>query len=216
MRYRSRITASAFYSSPLPIDLSGGSRSLVLSNRTPPGLSSCRHHLQRRFYPEGGLPDRKQTGWRSAVFREVFQRERHPHIDFEFERICTCCPGKSIRYRPVSFGTKLGGYRISDIRRMLILAQRTICSPSFRVEDLVRIYVKQQNRGFDNKRAVRAMILGDYDRHVDQSSEFIMNVFLTESSRPYSPALLTDLEVLAGIKNKPEPTLPLVMRLFQA
>lgn len=90
-----------------------------------------------------------------------------------------------------------------DIRRMLILAQRTICSPSFRVEDLVRIYVNKQNRGFDNKRAVRAMILGDYDRHVDQSSEFIMNVFLTESSRPYSPALLLSvLEVLAGIKNQ--------------
>jgi hypothetical protein len=90
-----------------------------------------------------------------------------------------------------------------DIRRMLILAQRTICSPSFRVDDLVSVYVNKANRGFDSKRAMRAMILGDYDRHVDQSSEFIMNVFSTESSRPYSPALLLSvLEVLAGVKNQ--------------
>jgi len=90
-----------------------------------------------------------------------------------------------------------------DIRRMLILAQRTICSPSFRVDDLIRVYLNKQNRGFDNKRAVRAMILGDYDRHVDQSSEFIMNVFSTEGGRPYSPALvLSVLEILAGTKNQ--------------
>ena len=78
-----------------------------------------------------------------------------------------------------------------DIRRMLILAQRTICSPAFRVDDLVGVYVNKLNRGFDSKRAVRAMILGDYDRHVDQSSEFVVNVFSTEGSHPYSPALIS-------------------------
>ncbi len=82
------------------------------------------------------------------------------------------------------------------------MAQRTICSPAFRVDDLVGVYVNKLNRGFDSKRAVRAMILGDYDRHVDQSSEFVVNVFSTEGSHPYSPALiLSVLEVLAGIKN---------------
>jgi hypothetical protein len=90
-----------------------------------------------------------------------------------------------------------------DIRRMLILAQRTICSPAFRVDDLIRVYVDKKNRGFDPKRAMRAMILGDYDRHVDRSSEFVMNVFLTEGNRPHSPILvLAILEVLAGIKNQ--------------
>jgi hypothetical protein len=90
-----------------------------------------------------------------------------------------------------------------DIRRMLILAQRTICSPAFRVDDLIRVYVDKMNRGFDPKRAMRAMILGDYDRHVDRSSEFVMNVFLTEGNRPCSPILILSLlEVLAGIKNQ--------------
>jgi hypothetical protein len=90
-----------------------------------------------------------------------------------------------------------------DIRRMMLLAQRTICSPSFRVEDLIKIYVAKQNQGFDPRRAMRALILGDYDRHVDQSSEFVANVFLTDGSRPHSPLLvLSVLELLAGVKRQ--------------
>jgi hypothetical protein len=90
-----------------------------------------------------------------------------------------------------------------DIRRMLLLGQRTICSPSFRVEDLIRAYVAKRNQAFDPRRATRALILGEYDRHVDQSSEFIANVFHTEGSRPYSPLLLLSvLELLAGVKNR--------------
>jgi hypothetical protein len=47
------------------------------------------------------------------------------------------------------------------------------------------------------------MILGEYDRHVDASSEFITNVFLTDGSHPHSPMLfLSILEVLAGLKNQ--------------
>lgn len=89
-----------------------------------------------------------------------------------------------------------------DIRRMMLLGQRTICSPSFRVEDLVRAFVAQRNQAFDPRRATRALILGEYDRHVDQSSDFVTNVFHTEGSRPYSPLLLLSvLELLAGAKN---------------
>jgi hypothetical protein len=90
-----------------------------------------------------------------------------------------------------------------DIRRMMLLGQRTICSPSFRVEDLIKAYVANKNQAFDRRRATRALILGEYDRHVDQSSEFVTNVFHTEASRPYSPLLLLSvLELLAGVKNR--------------
>jgi len=41
------------------------------------------------------------------------------------------------------------------------------------------------------------------DHHVDQSSEFVANVFHTDGSRPYSPLLLLSvLELLAGAKNR--------------
>ena len=90
-----------------------------------------------------------------------------------------------------------------DIRRMMLLGQRTICSPSFRVEDLIKAYVAKRNQAFDSRRAARALILGEYDRHVDQFSEFVTNVFHTEGSKPYSPLLLLSvLETLAGAKNR--------------
>ncbi|MGJ4962668.1 hypothetical protein [Bradyrhizobium sp. HKCCYLRH3061] len=91
-----------------------------------------------------------------------------------------------------------------DIRRMMLLAQRTICSPSFRVEDLIKVYVAKQNQAaFDSRRAIRALILGEYDRHLEQSSEFVSNVFATEGGRPYSPLLvLSILELLSGMRRQ--------------
>ncbi|WP_316168734.1 MULTISPECIES: hypothetical protein [unclassified Bradyrhizobium] len=91
-----------------------------------------------------------------------------------------------------------------DIRRMMLLAQRTICSPSFRVEDLIKVYVAKQNQsGFDFRRAIRALILGEYDRHLDQTSEFVSNVFATDGSHPYSPFLVLSIfELLSGMKRQ--------------
>ena len=76
-----------------------------------------------------------------------------------------------------------------DIRRMLILAQRTICSPTFRVDDLVKIYVDRRGRPFDYRRALRAMIVGEYDRHLNVSNEFVMNLFWTDGTRPHTRCL---------------------------
>lgn len=88
-----------------------------------------------------------------------------------------------------------------DIRRMLLLAQRTICSPTFRVDDLVRIYVDTSRRAFDFRRALRAMITGEYDRHIVASNEFVANLFWTDGGRPHTPLLsLSILAVLANTK----------------
>jgi hypothetical protein len=88
-----------------------------------------------------------------------------------------------------------------DIRRMRLLAQRIITSPTFQVEDLVRIFVDTRRNAFDMRRGVRALILGDYDRHVYQSDEFIQNLFWTEGSWPTSPLLnLSILVMLESIR----------------
>jgi hypothetical protein len=59
-----------------------------------------------------------------------------------------------------------------DIRRMLILARNTITSPTFQVEHLIKVYVDSTSRAFDFKRALRAMILGEYDRHSNEANDF--------------------------------------------
>jgi hypothetical protein len=90
-----------------------------------------------------------------------------------------------------------------DIRRMLLLAQRTISSPTFQVEDLIRIYLDTSRRPVDFRRALRAMILGDYDRHTNQTNDFIQNIFWTDGNRPTSPLLSGSiLETLLAIRMK--------------
>jgi hypothetical protein len=90
-----------------------------------------------------------------------------------------------------------------DIRRMLLLAQRTISSPTFHVEDLIKIYLDTRKRPVDFRRALRAMILGDYDRHTNQTNDFIQNIFWTDGDRPTSPLLSGSiLETLSVIRMK--------------
>ena len=90
-----------------------------------------------------------------------------------------------------------------DIRRMLLLAQQTITSASFQVEDLVKAYVDRGMRAFNFKRALRALILRDYDRYTDQTNDFVMNIFATDGQRPFSPLLsMYVLEVLANAKRQ--------------
>src|ERR1700720_1614349 len=59
-----------------------------------------------------------------------------------------------------------------DIRRMLLLAQRAITSPTFAIEELIRIYVDQRRNAFDIRRGLRALVLGDYDRHLNAVDDF--------------------------------------------
>src|SRR6266540_1300083 len=66
---------------------------------------------------------------------------------------------------------------------------------SFQVEDLVRAYVNSGSRTFNFKRALRALILRDYDRYTDQTNDFIMNLFATNW---YS---LTQEQILAFSRN---------------
>ncbi len=80
-----------------------------------------------------------------------------------------------------------------DIRRMLLLAQQTITSPTFKIEDLIRAYVDRGNRPFDLNRAMRAMIIGEYDRYTNQTNDFIMNVFWTDGSFSYTPLLVLSI-----------------------
>ena len=88
-----------------------------------------------------------------------------------------------------------------DIRRMLLLAQRTITSPTFQVDDLIRIYMDTSRRPVDFRRALRAMILGDYDRHTNETNDFIQNIFWTDGNRPTSPLLGGSiLAILASIR----------------
>jgi hypothetical protein len=84
----------------------------------------------------------------------------------------------------------LGRLSNYDIRRMLLLAQRTITSPTFKVDDLVKsFYTPKGMAPLDYRRAIRAMIVGDYDRHTAEANDFIMNLFWTEGSAPFSPLL---------------------------
>lgn len=76
-----------------------------------------------------------------------------------------------------------------NMRRMLVLAQNTITSPTFGVEDLIRIYLTAEKRPVDVRRARRAMILGKYDRYNPEASEFFFNLFATDGNRPTSPLL---------------------------
>lgn len=88
-----------------------------------------------------------------------------------------------------------------DIRRMLLLAQRTITSPTFQVDDLIRIYLDPSRRPVDFRRALRAMILGDYDRHTNETNDFIQNIFWTDGNHPTSPLLRASiLAILLGIR----------------
>ncbi len=80
-----------------------------------------------------------------------------------------------------------------NIRRMLVLAQKTITSPTFQVDDLIRIYVDTRRHAFDYRRTVRAMITGDYDRHTNQTNDFIQNIFWTDGQRPVSPLLIASI-----------------------
>jgi hypothetical protein len=80
-----------------------------------------------------------------------------------------------------------------DIRRMLLLAQRAITSPTFAIEELIRIYVDQRRNAFDIRRGLGALVLGDYDRHLNAVDDFIQNLFWTEGNRPVSPLLLSSI-----------------------
>jgi hypothetical protein len=84
----------------------------------------------------------------------------------------------------------LGRLSNFDIAKMLQLAERVISSPTLNVDDLVTSFFTPKGMApFDQKRVMKALIVGDYDRHSTLSNEYLINVFGTDGSYPYSPLL---------------------------
>src|SRR5262249_24599304 len=74
-----------------------------------------------------------------------------------------------------SISDLLGRLSNFDIGQMLRLAERVISSPALNVDDLIKSYVTPKGvPPVDQRRAIEAMILGDYDRHSQISNDFVV------------------------------------------
>ena len=140
------------------IALSGVCRNPVPFSLIRPVPSFSRFRLRRRFCPKG-FPLSKANCLETQLFSGSYFSSKGIRISISnlnaFVQVL-----EEAFVGDEHLSGLIGRLSNFDIRRMLILAQRTICSPAFRVDDLIRVYVDKMNRGFDPKRAMRAMILG--------------------------------------------------------
>jgi hypothetical protein len=76
-----------------------------------------------------------------------------------------------------------------DIRRMLKIAERIFLSPEIKIDDIIKSRFGGDAVVGNWNRTYRALIQGEYDRHVEAENEFVTNVFYTDPKKPGSPLL---------------------------
>lgn len=76
-----------------------------------------------------------------------------------------------------------------NIRRMLVLAERIFLSPQLTIDDMLKSAFKGEAITEDAARTHRAILLGQYDRYVEDDNEYVLNMFWTNPKNPSSPLL---------------------------
>ena len=91
-------------------------------------------------------------------------------------------------------GRIVGWLANHDIRRGLQIAQRIITSPILNIEDLVKLYLTEQRTSIDERKIRQALILGNYNRFVQDDSDFVLNLFQVSNTSITTP--LAKLSIL--------------------
>lgn len=77
----------------------------------------------------------------------------------------------------------------SDVRRALRIARQIVASPHLRVEELLKAYIVQTADSIQEKRLLRALMLGRYESFYGEHSEFVHNLFDLVDGSDTSPLL---------------------------
>ena len=91
-------------------------------------------------------------------------------------------------------GRIVGWLANHDIRRGLQIAQRIITSPILSIEDLVTLYITGQRAFVEERKIRQALILGNYNRFVQDDSNFVLNLFQVSNTSITTP--LAKLSIL--------------------
>lgn len=77
-----------------------------------------------------------------------------------------------------------------EIRRILEIAERILLSHSFKIDDLFKIYIaNRDNLYVDYNKAVKALLIGSYDRFIETASSYVTNLFAVDPLNPESPLI---------------------------
>lgn len=77
-----------------------------------------------------------------------------------------------------------------EIRRILEIAERILLSHSFKIDDLFKIYIaNQDNLYVDYNKVVKALLIGNYDRFTESASSYVANLFSVDPLSPESPLI---------------------------